>query len=48
MNIDGMLVETNRCRTPDPTRGVDLRWSDKRDHHGGNIQVITIPDGWPI
>jgi hypothetical protein len=25
--------------------GVDLRWSAKCDNHGGNIQVITAPDG---
>jgi hypothetical protein len=48
VNIDGMLVETDRCRTPGPTSGVDLWWSGKHDNHGGNIQVITVPDGWPI
>jgi len=48
VNIDGMLVETDRCRTPGPTPGVDLWWSGKHDNHGGNIQVITVPDGWPI
>jgi hypothetical protein len=20
----------------------------KHDNHGGNVQVITVPDGWPI
>jgi hypothetical protein len=48
VNIDGILVETDRCRTPGPTAGVDLWWSGKHDNHGGNIQVITVPDGWPI
>jgi hypothetical protein len=48
VNIDGMLVETDRCRTPGPTPGVDLWWSGKHDNHGGNIQVITVGDGWPI
>jgi hypothetical protein len=48
VNIDGMLVETDRCRTPGPTPGVDLWWSGKHDNHGGNVQVITVPDGWPI
>lgn len=46
--IDGTLVETDRCRTPGPTPGVDLWWSGKHDQHGGNIQVITAPDGWPL
>lgn len=48
VNIDGMLVETDRCRTPGPTPGVDLWWSGKHDNHGGNVQVITVADGWPI
>lgn len=48
VNIDGILVETDRCRTPGPTAGVDLWWSGKHDNHGGNVQVITVGDGWPI
>ena len=46
--IDGTLVETDRCRTPGPTPGVDLWWSGKHEQHGGNVQVITAPDGWPL
>jgi hypothetical protein len=26
---------------------MDLWWSGKHANHGGNIQVITAPDGWP-
>lgn len=48
VNIDGTLIETDRCRTPGPTAGVDLWWSAKHDNHGGNVQVITVGDGWPI
>ncbi|SCL14930.1 transposase family protein [Micromonospora inyonensis] len=48
VNIDGMLIETDRCRTPGPTPGVDLWWSGKHDNHGGNVQVVTVGDGWPI
>jgi hypothetical protein len=48
INIDGTLIETDRCRTPGPTPGVDLWWSGKHANHGGNIQVITAPDGWPV
>jgi hypothetical protein len=48
VNIDGTLIETDRCRTPGPTPSVDLWWSGKHDNHGGNIQVITAPDGWPL
>jgi hypothetical protein len=27
---------------------VDLWWSGKHHHHGGNVQVISAPDGWPL
>jgi hypothetical protein len=48
VNVDGTLIETDRCRTPGPTPGVDLWWSGKHDNHGGNVQVLTAPDGWPL
>lgn len=48
VSIDGTLIETDRCRTPGPTKGVDLWWSGKHANHGGNVQVITAPDGWPL
>ena len=48
VNIDGTVIETDRCSAPGPTPGVDLWWSKKHHNHGGNIQVITAPDGWPI
>jgi hypothetical protein len=48
VTIDGTLIETDPCRTPGPTPGVDLWWSGKHDNHGGNVQVITAPDGWPL
>jgi DDE superfamily endonuclease len=48
VTIDGTLIETDRCRTAGPTPGVDLWWSGKHDNHGGNVQVITAPDGWPL
>jgi hypothetical protein len=48
VNLDGTLIYTDRCATPGPTPGVDLWWSGKHHHHGGNIQVISSPDGWPL
>jgi hypothetical protein len=48
VTIDGTLIETDPCRTPGPTPGVDLWWSGKHDNHGGNVQVITAPGGWPL
>jgi hypothetical protein len=48
VNVDGTLVEIDRVSIPGPTPGVDLWWSGKHANHGGNVQVITVPDGWPI
>jgi DDE superfamily endonuclease len=46
--VDGTLIHTDRISTPGPTSGVDLWWSGKHRHHGGNVQVISAPDGWPL
>ena len=46
--VDGTLIYTDRVSTPGPTTGVDLWWSGKHHHHGGNIQVVSSPDGWPL
>jgi DDE superfamily endonuclease len=46
--VDGTLIYTDRISTPGPTSGVDLWWSGKHRHHGGNIQVVSAPDGWPL
>ena len=46
--VDGTLIETDRVSAPGPTDGVDLWWSGKHQHHGGNIQVVSTPDGWPL
>src|SRR5664280_850609 len=39
--VDGTLIYTDRIDTPGPTPGVDLWWSGKHKHHGGNIQVVS-------
>jgi hypothetical protein len=46
--VDGTLIYTDRISTPGPTRGVDLWWSGKHHHHGGNIQIVSAPDWWPL
>lgn len=46
--LDGTLIETDRIATPGPTAGVNLWWSAKHKNHGGNVQVLTAPDGWPL
>jgi DDE superfamily endonuclease len=55
VTVDGTLVRTDRCRVAGPTaradrpdRRVGLWWSGKHACHGGNVQVIAAPDGWPI
>ncbi|MFP5020806.1 HARBI1 family protein [Pseudonocardia phyllosphaerae] len=48
VHLDGTLIPTHRCRSSGPTPGVDLWWSGKHHRHGGNIQIITAPDGWPL
>ena len=55
VTVDGTLIRTDRChapgstaRTDRPDRRVDLWWSGKHAAHGGNIQVIAVPGGWPI
>jgi hypothetical protein len=48
VHLDGTLIRTDRSTTPGPTQRVDLWWSGKHHHHGGNVQVVTAPDGWPL
>jgi DDE superfamily endonuclease len=47
LNLDGTVIRTDRIHTPGPG-GADLWWSGKHKHHGGNIQVLSDPDGWPL
>lgn len=47
VNLDGVVIPTDRVAIPGPN-GHDLWWSGKHKHHGGNVQVISAPDGWPI
>ncbi|MFJ8390948.1 transposase family protein [Streptomyces sp. NPDC094438] len=47
LNLDSTVIRTDRVATPGPN-GADLWWSGKHKHHGGNVQVIATPDGWPI
>ena len=46
VNLDGTLIRSDRVATPGPN-GADLWWSGKHRHHGGNIQVLSLPDGFP-
>jgi hypothetical protein len=46
VTVDGTLIRT--ARADQPERRVDLWWSGKHATHGGNVQVIAAPDGWPL
>lgn len=46
LSLDGVVFPSDRVATPGPN-GTDLWWSGMHKHHGGNIQVLTRPDGWP-
>jgi hypothetical protein len=47
VNLDGVVIPIDRVKTPGPNNA-DLGWSGNHKHHGGNIQVISAPDGWPL
>jgi DDE superfamily endonuclease len=46
VNLDGTPIHTDRVAMRGPN-GADLWWSGKHKHHGGNIQVLSLPDGFP-
>jgi len=50
--VDGTLISTDRNRhpRPHPRAGsvVVGQARGKHHHHGGNIQVVSAPDGWPL
>jgi hypothetical protein len=49
--LDGTLIHTDRVTAKTlNTKGkeIDLWYSGKHQQHGGNVQVITVPDGFPL
>src|SRR3954447_1014452 len=46
--LDGTLIVTDRCRTKKPDTGYDLWFSGKHRAHGGNVQIVCDPDGFPV
>ena len=46
--LDGTLIRTDRCRTKNPDTGHDLWFSGKHREHGGNVQIVSDPDGHPV
>lgn len=48
VTVDGTLIPTDRSRTKNPESGHDLWFSGKHRTHGGNVQVVADPDGFPV
>ena len=47
ISLDGTLIETDRVRAKGENSH-DLWYSGKHKLHGGNIQVLTEPGGFPV
>lgn len=45
--LDGTLIATDRCRAKNPDTGHDAWYSGKHKRHGGNVQVLCGPTGYP-
>src|SRR3954468_23535825 len=48
VTLDGTLIATDRCRTVNPDTGHDLWYSGKHRAHGGNVQIVGDPTGFPV
>jgi DDE superfamily endonuclease len=48
VTLDGTLIRTDRCRTTNPDTGHDRWFSGKHRAHGGNVQIVSDPDGHPV
>lgn len=47
--MDGTLIETARCAArANENVTSDLWYSGKHKRHGGNVQVVTDPTGYPV
>jgi hypothetical protein len=48
---DGKVIPRDRCKEPSVSvKGevIDVRYSGKAHAHGGNVQAVTAPDGFPL
>jgi hypothetical protein len=49
--LDGTIIEADRCKEPTVSvKGelIDLWYSGKAHVHGGNVQAVTAPGGFPL
>ena len=48
VTVDGTLIATDRCRTKNAETGHDLWFSGTHRAHGGNVQIVCEPSGFPV
>jgi hypothetical protein len=48
LTLDGTLIQTDRVSTKKQETGHDLWYSGKHKKHGGNVQVLCDPKGFPV
>ena len=49
--LDGKIIPADRCKEPTVSvkgQVIDLWYSGKAHSHGGNIQAVLAPDGFPL
>src|SRR5262249_41886319 len=49
--LDGTVIACDRCKEPAvsvKSEIIDLWYSGKAHTHGGNVQAVTAPDGFPL
>jgi DDE superfamily endonuclease len=49
--LDGKIIPSDRCKEPAVSvkgQVIDLWYSGKAHRHGGNIQAVMAPDGFPL
>jgi DDE superfamily endonuclease len=49
--LDGKIIPCDRCKEPARSfkgEAIDLWYSGKAHTHGGNIQAVLAPDGFPL
>jgi hypothetical protein len=48
VSLDGTLIETDRVKRKTPDTTNDLWYSGKHSKHGGNVQILADPTGFPV
>ena len=51
MILDGKIIACDRCKEPTVSvkgQVIDLWYSGKAHSHGGSVQAVLAPDGFPL